>query len=167
MGVLMADDATDQSPASPAETPDPATSFDVVDTPPSSDWGNVLIVAAGAPASGETRKVIVVETRDDTGALIERTYPTADLYYRTDPNIALGAGNTVTLGYEVTQTRFAGMCSNPAEVAVGPCSPTYGAINVALHLGAHDVEVIGLTAAQKAVLQPWLDQVSLPVVTLT
>lgn len=128
------------------------------------DWSSaIVIVGPGQVAQKEKRPVIVCELRDDAGKLVEPTVyiADADLYYRTDPAIDFGEvnGPIVTLGQDVLQLGMWGMTGDPRYVCVGPASPAYGAANLAYARGAKAVEIRGLTAAQKAQLEPWFAKV--------
>jgi len=147
--------------AAPAAAPAPPAAAPALTQPAVLDWSSVVIVAAGAPAPGEKRPVIVIETRGDDGKLIEtRTYPAGDLYYRTDPSIGLGADpakEVVTLGVDVGQSGFGSFSTNPNNIHVGPASPVFGAANLAFLRGAMTIDILGLTPAQKIGLRPWFD----------
>lgn len=145
------------------------------------DWSKgALVLAAGTIPSGETRPVVVVETRDDGGKLVERKYPTKGaIYFRypagapteaePDPKRAEfnvdAAKPLYTMGENVQQGGFHGLSPTRGLVSVGPASPAYAGMNLAALEGATDIEVKGLTDAQKAQLQPWV--AALPDLTIT
>lgn len=130
-------------------------------------WKSVLIVAAGSIPSGEKRAVIVCEVRGDDGALKDVSYPKgADLYYGYVGDEEAGdhadfADNSpvIRVGAEVQQGHFWGLSKTKGVVHVGPGSPAYGALNVATLRGATDVEIRGLTKAQKDQLAPWIARI--------
>lgn len=133
-------------------------------------WAKVLVIAGGGRIpSGEKRAVIVTEYRGDVEFNEDGSHKTeaplktsgyaagADLYYRTDSLVDFPAGSDVlTLGDNVRQGGFGGFNNSPGFVNVGPTSAAYAAINLAIHRGAEEIEVVGLTSAQKTLLEPWL-----------
>lgn len=128
------------------------------------DWTSALvIVGPGQPAKTEKRPVVVCELRDDDGLLVEPTVyvDSADLYYRTHPEIDFGQvnGPVVTLGIDVLQLSLWGMTGDPRFACVGPAHPAYGAANCAYSRGAKAIEIRGLSDKQKAQLAPWFAKV--------
>lgn len=170
---LMADDTNpaptgaDTLPAAAESTTAPLVPASADTAPPDQPtievegkkWSKgAVIVANGAIPKDDKRPVIIVETRGDDGKLdAERKYPTkGDLYYRTDPAVDFGGhGPVITLGVDVRQGLLWGFSNDALFVNVGPASPVYAAANLAYLQGATDIEIVGLTDAQKEHLAPW------------
>lgn len=124
----------------------------------------LIVVGNHRFAKDDKRFKIVVEaygfTEDGVTPVVKPDgYPAgADLYYGTDPTVIFpkDAKEVIILGYDVAQLNFWGFSPDPAYVCVGPASPAYGAANIAAQRGATQIEIIGLSDAEKERLKPFL-----------
>lgn len=126
------------------------------------DWTNALIIC-GAGTVDPMRPTIVAESRADDGSLATPTYPTgAALYLASgigaDSATFPGGSTVLALGRDLEQGLFSGFSSVPGIVHVGPAHPVYAAANVAWQNGATAIEIKGLSAYWKPVVQAWIDQ---------
>lgn len=150
-----------QEPAPPAAPETPAPPEDPIEA---KKWKKTLVVASGRIPTNETRAVIIVEDRgvDAEGNQTLKTegYPTkGDLYYRTVEDVNFpDKADVITLTKDVFQGLLWGFSPSPRYVNVGPASPVYAAANIAWQRGAEEIEIIGLSDAQKAHLKPWFDR---------
>lgn len=136
-----------------------------------------LVVAGGNIPAGDTRPVIVVEHRGpakvtkaanegepdvvEAGETKLSGYPTkADYYLRISPEVEFkGDGPVVTVGQTVIQNGTWGFSGINGGLHVGPAHPAYAAANLAWQKGATDIEIVGLSAAEKEHLAPWFNAV--------
>ncbi len=122
----------------------------------------LVIVGSHQFDKNDKRMVIVVEQRtvkDGEVTLKTDKYPTgADIYFRTveDVQFPADAKEVLTLGENVFQLHFWGFCPNAPDICVGPASPAYAAANVAAQRGATEIEIVGLSAAEKERLEPFI-----------
>lgn len=126
-----------------------------------------VVVVAGMTVPDADLK-IVTEARsysggDDTPLAIkvkQSGYPTgADTYLRYDPEVAFprSAPEVLTMGVDLAQGGFAGFARQDGVVNVGPAHPAYAAANLAFQRGATEIEIVGLTDAEKEKLRPYFD----------
>lgn len=133
------------------------------------DWAKygaiILASEAGAPAKNKA-KVIVVQTRTrEPGevthrdpsvhpAFVDQKYPDGDVFVRFDKEIDFGDAaknaTVLTMGYELDQLATYGLEPRFGQVAVGPASPVYVAVNVAFHYGATKVKIFGVEDEERA-----------------
>lgn len=161
--------ATEVAGASAVQVSEPAPQVD------EKGWSRVLIVAAGTIKSPGNRNVIVAEYRappkiegpEDNqvatqGELKTSGYPKdADAYYRTDDAVTFPEGAPVyTLGANIRPAGVGGFARR--GLSTGPGLSAYAAANLAWQLGAKDIEISGLTKAEQAQMQPWLDSHKMP-----
>jgi hypothetical protein len=125
-----------------------------------------VVIVGNHRLPDDKRMSIVVEKRTVEGegegvkvVLKKIGYPAgADFYYRTDPEVEFPKDSKViTLGEDVRQGAFAGFTLNKEFVNVGPASPVFGAANYLYQQGATEIEIVGLTDAEKERLRPYFD----------
>ena len=150
--------------------------------PPPNKWvsGGALVVVTGAVPAGFAGGVVVCQNHDAVGKILSGGYPTdADLYLQMadasaslDPEtgavvpapapFTFGQDPTRTvlrLGVDVAQGGFGGLSVMANVVHVVPASLAYAGINLAYQRGANTITTLGLSDAQKAALQPYVDAV--------
>jgi hypothetical protein len=143
------------------------------------------VVVAGGNSVPKADYVVVVEAAtikmptEDTP--FERTvkkshYPTgANVYLRYDPDVKFPADapEVLTMGRDVEQLYFRGFTRAIGFLNVGPAHPAFAGANLAYQRGATEIEIVGLTDAEKEKLQPYIDDLpnaaepALVAVTLT
>ncbi len=84
---------------------------------------------------------------------------TGDLYLRFDDTIDFTlpkntTAKVLTLGVDIQQGDFSGLSEKKTELAVAGASPAYAAVNLAVHMGANDIVLDGLSDDEKVALAP-------------
>lgn len=121
------------------------------------------VVVAGGSTLPKADLVIVVEARTvEAGEVVVKKdgYPKgADIYLRYEASTKFPAGKAevFTMGLDLQQLNFGGFTRQEGYVNVGPAHPAFAAANLAYQRGATDIEIVGLSDAEKARLQPYLD----------
>lgn len=130
------------------------------------------VIVAGGSVVPKADISIVVEARtygkpDADGAISISVkldkYPSgADTYLRYDPAVTFptDAPEILTMGENIQQNNFWGFTMQPGHLNVGPAHPAYAGANLAAQRGAIDIEIIGLTDAEKEKLRPFFDELS-------
>jgi hypothetical protein len=162
---------TPATPTAPAATP-PAPGADVAPDP-ENPWESVLIVASPkAMPKNSRRKVIVVQTsareapegedtyrnRTETPPLKQLSYPAgADAYLRMGYEADFGDNQPViTIGLDYEQGGFQGLSERANILNVGPASPIFAAVDLAItKKGAKKIEIVGASEAEVEMLKPY------------
>lgn len=175
MNTKTTDNAAAEAALAADATPAILTGANVEIVEDDKNWDKVLVIANGSIPTGEKRPVIVAEhqtqpviatdgTIASEGKIKSGGYPTkGDIYVRSSLDTEMPDGPEVlTFGVNLGiggNGRFNG---SPGLVNYGPVSPVYAAVNLAIQRGAKEVEVAGLTQAEKARLEPWFKQAQTP-----
>lgn len=148
------------------EAPVPEPIVSPVAPEPTEKKKAVIVVAGGSVPSADIK--IVVESRkyatDADGVVTSEVkkshYPTgADTYVAYDPDVQFpkDAAEVLVVGRDLQQHNFWGFTRQAGSVNVGPAHAAYVAANLAYQRGATDIEIIGLTDGEKALLKPFFD----------
>jgi hypothetical protein len=118
----------------------------------------VVIVGVGAlPRDG--RLTIVCESRPGGQPTTSGYAAGADLYFRTDDSVVFPKkARVVTFGVDATQGPARDFSSQAGVLNFAGAHPAYAAANLAFQNGATEIEVVGLTDAEKQNLRPSFDE---------
>lgn len=118
-----------------------------------------VVVVGPRALPGDGRYSVVCEGRPDFVAITSGYGAGASLYFRTDDSVEFPEGApVVTLGVDVEQGQVRDFSSQPGVVNFACAHPAFAAANLAFLAGAREIEVVGLTDAEKVRLAPSFDE---------
>lgn len=133
-------------------------------------WKKAVVIVGSHKVPADKPSIVVeqrtatvekVEGQDDKVTLHEKKdgYPAnADIYlgYVDGAEFPKGAKQILRVGENIRQGGLWGFNGDPRLVNVGPASLAYAGANLAWQRGAEEIEIIGLSDAEKERLAPYI-----------